>query len=74
MSQEFVEGLKELIRTAMMAVLPTIIFDLQSNQFHWYTWAISFVIALLSGIDKWLHLHDVRTFLDLRGMDVLVDK
>ena len=52
------EGLKELLRTSIMAVIPTIILDLQSQKFTWQVWAMAFVIALLSGIDKWLHKLD----------------
>lgn len=53
-----IEGLKELLRTSMMAVIPAIILDLQTQKFTWQVWAMSFVIALLSGIDKWLHKLD----------------
>ena len=53
-----IEGLKELLRTSLMAILPVIIVDLQSNSFHWQTWTIAFVISLLSGVDKWLHKKD----------------
>jgi hypothetical protein len=52
------EGLKELLRTSMMAVIPTVILDLQSQKFTWQVWAMAFVIALLSGIDKMLHKLD----------------
>lgn len=30
--------------------------------------------AIMSGIDKWLHENDVKTPLDLRGLDRLADK
>ncbi len=52
------EGLKELLRTSIMAVIPTVILDLQSQKFTWQVWAMAFVIALLSGIDKMLHKLD----------------
>ena len=52
------EGLKELLRTSIMAVIPTVILDLQSQKFTWQVWAMAFVIALLSCIDKMLHKLD----------------
>lgn len=54
-SKNVVEGVKEVVRTSLMAVLPVIIYDLGSNKFHWQAWLLGFIIALLSGIDKWLH-------------------
>lgn len=67
MNTNLIEGLREVLRTAIMAVIPTILYDLQSSVFHWQTWALSFVIALLSGVDKWLHKAD-KGLNDGRGL------
>lgn len=58
MNNAFLEGIKEVLRTAIMAVIPTVTYDLGTNKFHWQTWAISFGVALLSGVDRWLHKSD----------------
>lgn len=57
-----IEGLKELLRTSLMAIIPVIILDLQNNVFNYQIWLMAFVIALLSGIDKWLHKKDTGVF------------
>lgn len=49
------EGIKEVLRTAVIAVIPIIISQLQTNQVDWRAMAIAGAIALLSGVDKWLH-------------------
>ena len=54
-----IEGGKELLRTSMMAVIPTVIADLQLEKYSWQVWLLAFVIALLSGIDKMLHKKDI---------------
>ena len=52
------EAAKEILRTALMSVIPLVVVDLQSNTFHWQTWAIAVVVSILSGLDKWLHVKD----------------
>lgn len=54
-NKALLEGFKEIIRTALIAVLPLMINDLQTDIFHYRTWIIAGAIAVLSGIDKWLH-------------------
>lgn len=70
-TKEIVEALKELIRTALLAVIPLIISQLSSNTIDWKAIAIAVAIALLSGVDKFLHVKKVETPLDLTGLDVL---
>jgi len=53
--KEFVEGLKEVLRTSMMALIPVVILSLQEGEVDWRLIGISAAIALLSGVDKWLH-------------------
>ena len=52
---ELVEGVKELLRTALMAVVPLLILGLQSGEIDWKVVWVAGLIALLSGLDKWLH-------------------
>ena len=52
---DYIEGFKEILRTACMALIPLIVMDLQSNKFEWKNWLIATIIATLSGIDKYLH-------------------
>jgi len=53
--KEFVEGLKEVLRTSIMALIPVVILSLQEGEVDWRLIGISAAIALLSGVDKWLH-------------------
>lgn len=58
MSKEIIEAIKEIIRTALFAVIPLVISQLESNQIDWKAITIAATIALLSGLDKWLHQTD----------------
>jgi hypothetical protein len=58
--KEIIEGVKQLLRIALIAVLPLIISDLSSQSFNWKAWLIAGVIAILSGIDKLLHEADSK--------------
>jgi len=58
-STEFKEGVKEILRTAMIAVIPLLIVGFQSWSFDWKAIVVAGAIALLSGIDKWHHKKDV---------------
>lgn len=50
------EGFKELLRTALMAMVPLLISQIQSPySIDWRAVGIAGVIAILSGIDKWAH-------------------
>lgn len=53
--KEFIEGLKEVLRTSMMALIPVIILSLQQGEIDWKAIGIAAAISLLSGADKWLH-------------------
>lgn len=55
MNKAVIAGLTEILRTAVMAVIPLAILDIQQGKFNWKTWAIAGLISVLSGIDKWLH-------------------
>jgi hypothetical protein len=66
MSKEFIEGLKETLRTGIIAVLPVLIDSIQKGFVDWRVILVAFVLAVLKGIDKWVHLSDVQTPLDLK--------
>ena len=55
MSKEITEGVKEVLRTAVIAAIPLVISQLQLNQIDWRAIAIAVAIAILSGLDKFLH-------------------
>lgn len=67
------EGIKELIRTSLIAVVPIVIAQLQKGDgIQWQVIGVAALIAILSGIDKWLHTKDIQTPLDLKPMDKLI--
>lgn len=66
MTSNFVEGLKEVLRLSIIAVLPVLIEALTSGTLEWKVILVAFAIAFLKGIDKWVHLSDIETPLDLR--------
>jgi len=59
MSTEIIEGLKEVLRTAIMAVIPIVVSQLQSGKIEGTAILVAGAIALLSGLDKWLHKSDL---------------
>lgn len=54
----FVEGLKQLLRVALVAVIPLVISGLQTNSIDWRSIVIAGIIAVLMGVDKFLHKND----------------
>lgn len=62
MSEELKEGVKEIIRTSMMAVIPLAIIQLQSGSVDYKLLLVAGLIALLSGIDKFLHKKETGIF------------
>ena len=58
MQKELQEGVKELLRTALMAVIPLLIFQIQNGEINYQAVGVALTIAALSGIDKWLHKLD----------------
>lgn len=73
LSNEFVEGLKQLVRITLIAVVPVLISQLQSgNGIDWNVVLVVAAIAILSGLDKWAHKSGTKNaILDLEGMDAL---
>lgn len=57
-SDELKEGVKELLRTALMAVVPLLVVDFQGGKFDFKALGVAGLIAFLSGLDKWLHEKD----------------
>lgn len=54
----FTEGLKQLARVALVAVIPLIIEGLRTGKLDWGSIGVVGAIAVLMGIDKWLHKED----------------
>lgn len=72
LSSEIVEGLKQFVRVTLLAVIPLAVAQLQSPfGIDWKSLGVALAIAVLTGVDKWLHLSDVKTPLDLKSMNVL---
>lgn len=49
------EGLKQLGRVALLAVIPVLILSLESGKFDWKNIAAVVAIAVLMAVDKMLH-------------------
>ena len=69
-----IEGLKQLIRVALIGIIPVVVAQLQAGTWDWNYILLTGEIAILTGLDKWLHKSEVETPLDLRVMDVLKEK
>ncbi len=55
MGESFTAGLKELLRTALFAVIPLLISQLQLGKIEIQTVVVAGAIAILSGLSEWLH-------------------
>jgi hypothetical protein len=66
LSEEFIEGLKEILRTGLITVIPVIIDSVEKQQIDWRVILVAFVISVLRGIDKFIHESKITTPLDLR--------
>lgn len=71
MKDAIVEGIKELVRTGVLAVIPVIIDGLATGEVNYKLAVTAGAIAVLRAIDKWLHASDVKSPLDLRSLDIL---
>lgn len=82
MNKEFVEGLKELVRTALMGGVSYLLTGgvLQSIVTYFFSSRLSpemiviltgLLTSILSGLDKWNHKEGNKSPLDLKSMDVL---
>lgn len=58
MNTPIVEGLKQLLRVGLVAIIPLVITGLQTGTIDWKAVAVAGAIAILMGIDKWLHKAD----------------
>lgn len=67
----FVEGIKQVVRVAIIGIVPVVIAQLQANTWDWRTIWVAGAIALLMGVDKWAHKNEIETPLDLKGLDAL---
>lgn len=53
-----IEGIKEIVRVALIAALPLLITGLESGSLDWRLVATAAVIAVLKGVDKFVHKND----------------
>lgn len=51
----YVEGAKEIARVAMIAVIPIAITGLETNTLDWRVICVTAIVAILKGIDKFIH-------------------
>jgi hypothetical protein len=58
---EILSGVRETLRTAIIAAIPIAIVQLQSPQADWGVLWLAVVIGLLRGMEKWAHSKDVKT-------------
>ena len=54
-SDSFIAGMKEALRTALFAFIPNLILAIQTKEIDLYLLFSSFAIAMLSGVSEWLH-------------------
>lgn len=55
MSEQVIEGLKQFARVVLAAILPLIIAGIQQGNIDVNGVLVALVIAVLMGIDKWVH-------------------
>ena len=58
--ENIIEGVKELIRIVLLAIIPVAYLSLEAKSVDWRTISLIAVIAGLRGIEKWLHERDSK--------------
>jgi len=53
--ENVIEGLRELVRVVLIAVIPVVYLSLEEGEVNWEAIGIVAVIAGLRGVEKWLH-------------------
>lgn len=71
MNDSLVEGIKEFLRTGIIAALPIIIDALMQSEINWHYVIIGVIVAFLRAADKLLHENDVKSPLDMTSLDGL---
>jgi hypothetical protein len=66
MSKNLIEAGKEILRMSLISVLPVLISAIELGKVDYRVILIAFVISVLKGLDKFLHLEEVQTPLDLK--------
>lgn len=54
----YVEGVKEIARVAMIAVIPIAITGLETNTIDWRVICVTAFISILKGLDKFVHKNE----------------
>ena len=66
MSDEILSGIRETLRTALIAVVPLAIIQLQANTLDYKVLGVALAIGILRGIEQWLHKKDITTGLEFK--------
>lgn len=66
MEEAVKSGIRETLRTSVIAVLPLAIVQLEAGTLDWKVLAISFAIGMLRGVEKYLHETDRTTGLEFK--------
>lgn len=63
---EIKSGIRETLRTALIAVVPLAIVQLQAGTLDYKVLGVALAIGILRGIEQWLHKKDVTTGLEFK--------
>lgn len=59
MNTPLAEGLKEIVRIAILAAIPVLIALMQNGEGNWKLVGVTVAVAVLRGIDSWIHDSDL---------------
>lgn len=59
--QALIESVKEILRTALLAAIPVIIVSTENGSISLKAAGLAFVIAVLRGIEKYLHKAELKS-------------
>jgi hypothetical protein len=71
MKSSIISAVQELLRTAILAVIPVLVDGLNRGEIDWRLASVAGLIALLRGVEKFLYKEGVNTRLDLKRLDSL---
>jgi len=58
--QNLIAGIKEVIRVALLAVVPVLYLSIEQGNVDWRAVGLIGTVAVLRGVEKWLHKSDSR--------------
>lgn len=65
MNSNILEGVKELIRVILLAIIPVVYLSVEQGQVDWRAVALIGVVAGLRAVEKWLHKIDAKVQLPI---------